>query len=122
MYMTLFAGSPCPKTVSFPRNFSTFLRRPAESRNNCTSNARLLEFAFLGERRTGTGARRAAEDTMRQNTTKFNSVRCTIVNSTRRFAQFSLAWSYAPQVFRIQWIPGNTLAALQNLPQRLAHF
>src|SRR6266478_7863822 len=96
MYMTFLAGSPCPKTVSFPRNFSTFLLRPAESRNNCASNARLLEFAFLGKRRTGTDARRAAEDTMRQNTIKFDSAHCTIVNSTRRFAQFSLAWSYAP--------------------------
>src|SRR6266850_404934 len=87
MYMTVFAGSPCPKTVSFPRNFSTFLRRPAESRNNFTSNTRLLEFAFLGERWTGTVARRAAEDTMRQNSMKFDSVHCAILNSSCRFAQ-----------------------------------
>src|SRR5258707_13722920 len=46
--MTLFAGSPCAKTFSFPRNLPTFLPKPAESRNNCTSKAGLDSFAFLG--------------------------------------------------------------------------
>src|SRR5467141_3742277 len=102
MYITSFAGSPCPKTISFPRNFSTFLRRPAESRNNCTSNTRLREFAFLGERRTGTDPRRAAEDTMRQNTMKFNSVHCTVLNRTCRFAQSPWPAVERQQVFSIQ--------------------
>src|SRR6267378_2946018 len=46
--MTLFAGSSCAKTFSFPRNLPTFLPKPAESRNNCTSKAGLDSFAFLG--------------------------------------------------------------------------
>src|SRR6266436_1855399 len=102
MYMTFLAGSPCPKTVSFPRNFSTFLLRPAESRNNCASNARLLEFAFLGERRTGTDARRTAEDTMRQNSMEFDSANCLLLNSTCRFAQSPWPAVERQQVFKIQ--------------------
>src|SRR5712671_7221821 len=87
MYMTLFAGSPCPKTVSFPRNSATFLRRPAESRNDCTSNAGILNFLFCGERETLTDARLAAEDTMRQNSMQFDSAHCSILNSACRFTQ-----------------------------------
>src|SRR5882724_11726366 len=104
MYMTVFAGSPCPKTVSFPRNSATFLRRPAESRNIFTSNAGIFVFAFFRERRTGTDERRAAEDTMRQNSMESDSVHCTILNSTCYFAQLSQSATEQQQVFMIQWI------------------
>src|SRR6266850_6926367 len=122
MYMTLFAGSPCPKTVSFPRNFSTFLRRPAESRNNCTSNTRFLEFAFLRVRRTGMDERRAAEDTIRQNSMKLDSVHCTILNSTCRSAQRSQSYAEHQQVLMIQKMaddlngPAGPSAATGALP------
>src|SRR6266436_1759276 len=87
MYMTLFAGSPCPKTISLPRNSATFLRRLAESRNDCTLNARILDFPFLGERETLTDTRRAAEDTVRQSSMDTDSVYCSILNSTCRCVQ-----------------------------------
>lgn len=61
--MTFFPGSPCAKTVSFLRNLATFLPKPAESRNDCTSKARLRKFAFVEERRVWADARRT-EDTM----------------------------------------------------------
>src|SRR5260221_5871836 len=61
MYMTFVAGSPCAKTVSSLRNFSSFLPGPAEPRYNFTSNTAVLEFAFLGERRRLTGTRRLEE-------------------------------------------------------------
>src|SRR6266849_7022814 len=70
MYMTFVAGSPCAKTVSFARNLFTFLPRPAESRNSCTSNAGLLRFAWGEERRAFSSTRLAAEDTMVQNSMK----------------------------------------------------
>src|ERR1700719_2329826 len=71
MYMTLCAGSPCAKTVSFPRNFPTFLPRPTESRNNFTSNKGLLKLAFLRERRRLTGLRRITVDMLNQNSMDF---------------------------------------------------
>src|SRR6266850_379774 len=96
MYMTLFAGSPCPKTVSLPRNSATFLRRPAESRNNCTLNAGILEFPFfLGERETFTDVRAAAEETMQQSNMERDSARCSILNSTNRLTQPS--WPVVPR-------------------------
>jgi hypothetical protein len=64
MYMTLCAGLPCAKTVSFPRNLATLLPRPPESRNNFTSNAGIPEFAFRGERGTLAGTRRTVDGTM----------------------------------------------------------
>src|ERR1700726_5287482 len=82
MYMTFFAASPCAKTVSFFRNLSTFLPRPAESRNNCTSKAELLEFSFLEERPALTDARRTAEDTINQ--ASMYPANCTILNSSCR--------------------------------------
>src|ERR1700720_2224609 len=81
MYMTVFAGAPCAKTVSFFRNLSTFLPRPAESRNNFTSKAGFLEFALLGERGTLRDARLGADDTMRQNSMEPDPADCTILNS-----------------------------------------
>src|SRR6266849_4020023 len=87
MYMTLFAGSPCPKMISLPRNSATLLRRPAESRNDCTSNARILNFPFLGERETLTETRRAAEDIARQSSMELDSVYCSILNSTCQSAE-----------------------------------
>src|SRR5580693_4580768 len=83
MYITFFAGSPCAKTVSFPRNLATLLPRPAESRNNCTSKAGLLEFAFLAEGVTGTGTRRAAVDTIAYNSMKLRRL-FNIVQSASR--------------------------------------
>src|SRR6266850_5444625 len=108
MYMTLFAGSPCPKTVCLPRNSDTFLRRPAESRNDCTSNAGILEFPFLGEREALTDTRRAAEDTMRHNSMDLDSVDCSILNSTCRFAQRPWPAVKPQQVLGIQWSTGRT--------------
>src|SRR5689334_2872081 len=61
MYMTLFAGSPCAKTVSFPLNLVSFLPRPVESRNCCTSKAGLLKFSLGAGRRTAAGIRRVGE-------------------------------------------------------------
>src|ERR1700674_2333581 len=84
MYMTFFAGSPCEKTVSFPRNLSTVLRRPAESRNNCASKAVLPEFNFWGERGTLTDTRRAAEETMGQTSMKADSADCAILHNPYR--------------------------------------
>src|ERR1700676_1426850 len=69
MYMTLVAGSPCVKTVSFPADLDSFLPSPAESRNSLTSNAGILEFALGEERRALLSTRRTAEDTMHQNST-----------------------------------------------------
>src|ERR1700674_4924266 len=80
MYMTFFAGSPCEKTVSFPRNFSTVLRRPAESRNNCASKAVLLEFNFWGERGTLTDTRRAAEETIGQGSMEADPADCSVLH------------------------------------------
>src|SRR4030095_13118837 len=73
MYMTFFAGSPCAKTVSFPRNLPTLLPRPVESRNNFTSNAGPLKLAFLRERRGLTGLRRTTEDTIVQNSMDYGA-------------------------------------------------
>src|SRR3984885_954276 len=56
--MTFVAGAPCAKTISFARNVLTFLPRPAESRNNFTSNAEILKIVSLGERRVFTDLRR----------------------------------------------------------------
>src|ERR1700682_360198 len=81
MYMTVFAGAPCAKTVSFFRNLSTFLPRPAESRNNFTSKAGPFECAFLGERGTLRDTRLGADDTMAQNSMEPNAADCTILNS-----------------------------------------
>src|ERR1700731_3811314 len=85
--MTLFAGSPCAKTFSFPRNLPTFLPKPAESRNNCTSKAGIDNFAFLEEQGAFMDTRRTARDTMRENSTGNDPADCTILNSTCRFAQ-----------------------------------
>ena len=62
--MTPVAGSPCAKTVSFARKLVTVLPRPAESRNDFASKPRPFAGAFLGERRTFTGARRVVDDTI----------------------------------------------------------
>src|SRR6266568_9058635 len=67
--MTSFAGSPCAKTISFPRNLPTFLPRPVESRNDFTSKTALLDLVFLGERRGLTVLRRIAEDMLGENST-----------------------------------------------------
>src|SRR5712664_3021582 len=88
MYMTFFAGSPCAKMVSSPRNLSTVLPRPAESRNNFTSKARLLKFALGGERRTLTRTRRGLADIIRQNIMKPDCADCSIVNSRGAEARF----------------------------------
>src|SRR6267143_4591894 len=82
MYMTFFAGSPCAKTVSFFRNLPTLLPKPVESRNDCASKAGLLDFAFLGERRTLTDTRRGLQDSIRQNSMERESAECTILNTT----------------------------------------
>src|SRR6266403_3506228 len=79
MYMTVFAGAPCAKTVSFFRNSSTFLPRPAESRNNFTSKAGFLEFALLGERGTLRDTRLGADDTMGQNSMEPDAADCSIL-------------------------------------------
>src|SRR5690242_20475263 len=62
MYMTLFAGSPCAKMVSFPRNLDTILPRPADSRNSCTSKTGRLESTVGGGRRSLAGMRRVGKD------------------------------------------------------------
>src|ERR1700720_2906712 len=100
MYMTFVAGSPCTKTVSLARNLFTFLPRPVESRNSCTSKRAVLELALGGRRRTFSGTRRAAEDTMLQ--TIMKRAKCPIMDS--------------------QCHPGATLGLPKNFPQRLAHF
>src|ERR1700752_2017283 len=85
MYITFFAGSPWAKTVFFPRNCSTFLPRPAESRNNFTLKAGLLVFAFLGERRTLADTRRGADDSMVKNSMEPDPTDCSILHSPHRF-------------------------------------
>src|ERR1700736_2357557 len=90
MYMTLVAGSPCVKTVSFPANLDTFLPSPAESRNSLTSNAGILEFALGEERRALLSTRRTAADTMHQNST--TRADCPIQDSPWK----SLLTSYPP--------------------------
>ena len=67
MYITLFAESPCVKTVSLSRNTRTFLPKPTESSYDCTSNAGTLELAFGVNRRAD--ARRTEADTMVQTST-----------------------------------------------------
>src|SRR5580700_7189109 len=67
MYITFLARSPCVKTVSFFRNLPTFLPKPVESRNNFTSKARFLEFAFWGRRRALPGTVRTAGDVIGNN-------------------------------------------------------
>src|SRR5579863_1748004 len=84
MYITFFAGSPWAKTVFFPRNCSTFLPRPAESRNNFTLKAGLLVFAFLGERRTLADTRRGADDSMAKNSMEPEPADCSILHSPSR--------------------------------------
>src|SRR6202158_1459674 len=104
MYITVFAGAPCAKTVSFFRNLSTFLPRPAESRNNFTSKAGPLEFAFLGERGTLRDTRLAADDTMAQNSMEPDPADCTILNSPCRSAQPPQPEAEFQQILRIQGI------------------
>src|SRR6266403_1109465 len=105
--MTLFAGSPCAKTFSFPRNLPTFLPKPAESRNNFTSKTGLRKFAFLGERGASTGTRRTASDTMHQNSMDTNPAGCAILKSTCRFAQGSKFGAELQLVLRIQGFTGD---------------
>src|ERR1700676_4242871 len=105
--MTLFAGSPCAKTVSFPRNMPTFLPKPAESRNNCTSKTGLPKFAFLGERGALTDTRRTASDTMHQKSMDTHLAGCAILNTPCRFAQGSCPDAELQQVLRIQWITSD---------------
>src|SRR6267143_5736544 len=88
MYMTVFAGAPCAKTVSFFRNSSTFLPRPAESRNNFTSKAGFLEFALLGERGTLRDTRLGADDTMGQNSMQMRLLRLFLRDRRLPFASF----------------------------------
>src|SRR6202158_3079227 len=93
MYITVFAGAPCAKTVSFFRNLSTFLPRPAESRNNFTSKAGLLEFALVGERGTLGDTCLGADGTMRQNSMEPDAADCTILNSQPSNLQMRLLHS-----------------------------
>src|ERR1700687_943687 len=99
MYMTFVAGSPCTKTVSLARNLFTFLPRPAESRNNCTSKRAVLELALGGRRRTFPGTRLAAEDNIPQ--------------ASMKRAHLSNSGQSVPH--------GATLGLPKNFPQRLAH-
>src|ERR1700682_570911 len=129
MYITVFAGAPCAKTVSFFRNLSTFLPRPAESRNNFTSKAGPLEFAFLGERGTLRDTRLAADDTMAQNSMEPDPADCTILNSPGRSAQHPKPEAEFQQILRIQGIgvtpsgSGELSATTSKLliPQRSAN-
>src|SRR5437773_10150640 len=75
MYMTFFAGLPCAKMISFPRNLPTFLPRPVESSNDFTSKTALSDLVFLGERGL-TDLRRTAEDMLGETST--NSGACSI--------------------------------------------
>src|SRR5580693_5045727 len=95
--MTLVAGSPCVKTVSFPANLATFRPSPAESRNDFTSNAEIFEFAAGEERRALLGTRRTAEDTIHQNSTE--SVDCPLQDSPNRSPP-------RPRLKLIQQVPG----------------
>src|SRR5712664_2260257 len=104
MYMTFFAGSPCAKMVSSPRNLSTVLPRPAESRNNFTSKARLLKFALGGERRALTETRRGAEDSMSQNSMEPDFADCSILHSPCRTTQRPWPEAELQPVLRIKKI------------------
>src|ERR1700675_2083350 len=84
MYITFFAGSPWAKMVFFPRNCSTFLPRPAESRNNFTLKAGLLVFAFWGGRRTLADTRRGEDDSMVKNNMQPDPADCSILHSPCR--------------------------------------
>src|SRR6202023_2361502 len=106
MYMTVVAGSPCAKTVSFPWNLCTFLPRPAESRNSCTSNAGLLLFAFWGERRTLRDTRRAFKDAMLNNSIEPDFVDCPKEDSLCQSAWRPQPVAEQQQVLRIQGIYG----------------
>src|ERR1700722_19483850 len=87
--MTFFAGFPCTKTVSFPRNSPTFLPRPAVSRNDFTSKAGSFEFAFGGLRRGLLDTRRTAEVTIdddimgSEDRTDRPGSECAVLNSFR---------------------------------------
>src|SRR5579859_271759 len=102
--MTLFAGSPCAKIVSFAAYLPTVLPRPVESRNNFASNALLPKCAFLGERRAWADTRRAELDTMRQNTIERSSACCSILHSTTSPAQPPRAILKLEQVLWIEWV------------------
>lgn len=80
MYMTFLAGSPCEKTVSFALNLATVLPRPAESRNDFTSNAG-LDLAFLGEQRTLMDTPRAGDGNMQDNSIEPDLEDCSILHS-----------------------------------------
>src|ERR1700674_186921 len=108
MYMTFSAPSPCAKMVSFPSNLLTVLRRPAESRNNCTSNAGIMECAFLGERETLTETRRGAVDTMRQNNMQADPAGCSILHTLGRPPKRSQAATELQQVLRIPGVTGDS--------------
>src|SRR5271154_1966017 len=94
MYITFFAVSPCAKTISFLRNLATFLPRPVESRNNFTLKARLLDFFFLGKRRTPTDALRAAVGTIGKNIMERDSENCSILHSLCRCPKTIGEWRY----------------------------
>src|SRR5216684_154169 len=100
MYMTFLAGSPCAKMVSFPRNLSTFLPRPAESRNDCTLKAGVLAFALGGERRTLTRTRRGLADIIRQNSMKPDCADYSIVNRRGAEARF---WGKRKKAVEGEW-------------------
>src|SRR4029077_11071227 len=98
MYMTFFAGSPCAKTVSFPRYLPTFLPRPVESRNNLTSNAGPPKLTFLRERRRLTGLRRTTKDMLNQNS--MDSAGC---SKPVQYLVLNIGQSM-PRVFRFQLV------------------
>src|SRR6267143_784368 len=105
MYMTVLAGAPCAKTVSFFRNLPTFLPRPAESRNNFTSKAGLLEIALLGERGTLRDIRLGADDAMGQNSMEPDPADCTILNSqVPGWHSIHSLKRNSNKILRIQWI------------------
>src|ERR1700736_3223187 len=78
MYMTFFEVSPCERMICFLRKSLTFLFRPAESRNECTSNFRFREATFLEAGETPASVRRGDEDIIANNTLRHRPVQCRI--------------------------------------------
>src|SRR5579859_3738145 len=81
MYMTLFAGSPCEKTVSFASNSATVLPRATESRNNFTSKTGFLKFAFLGELWILIDTPRAGSGNKQENSIEPDLAGCSILHT-----------------------------------------
>jgi hypothetical protein len=87
MYMTLLAGLPCAKMVSFLRNVFIVLPRLVESRNTFTSKAGIFESAFWRQRRGLLGARRAAAGDMIGHILAWIPFAHSILDSRHRAAQ-----------------------------------